>query len=301
MPLPADAADDCLHRFNCCETFTQNPPKAWEFLFYIPNPNHPIHDDGGLRSHFCLVLPDDYKHAGLTCQLGASAHHYRAVALITRKPRVSTRSNGYRIFRPHTARCTCPTTTTSLAAADGGEELETRVFDRVSLTTIESPCHSYNRADHKKNRGQFETWSWYANSVIPIQAPKIVHVDCLHLMRPLTQRKFGLTLHARSLLSLDEALGQFKEIPPPLELLPPPPVMKDEGGSLEGLEDALRQLKEMPLTREEISLVEKRKFSVKRMLGRHEVTTREGTGRVEKRKISIKRMLGRHEVTKIMS
>ncbi len=85
-------------------------------------------------------------------------------------------------------------------------------------------------------------------------------------MRPLTQRKFGLTLNAPSLLSLDEALSQFKEIPPPLELLPPPPVMRDEGGSLEGLEDALRQLKEMPLTREEISLVEKRKFSVKRML-----------------------------------
>lgn len=289
MPLPTDTADDCLHRFNCCETFLENPPKAWEFLFYIPNPHHPIHDDGGLSAHFCLVLPDDYKQ-GLTCKLSSPAHHYRAVALITRKPRVSTRSKGYRIFRPHTARCTCPRT-----SAYGEGELETSVFDRVSLTTIESPCHLYDRADHKKNKGQFETWSWYANSVIPIQAPKMVHIDCLHLMRPLTQPRFGLTLHARSLVSLEDALRQFKESPKGL------PVMREKVGSLVSLEDALRQFKEspkgLPLSREEGVLVEKRKFSVKRMLGCHEVM-REEVGRVEKRKCSIKRILGRHEVTR---
>ncbi|KAL8862835.1 MAG: hypothetical protein Q9178_000777 [Gyalolechia marmorata] len=97
------------------------------------------------------------------------------------------------MFRPHTARCTCP---------KKAGELETSVIDR----------------------GQFETWSWYANSVIPIQAPKMIHINCLHLMRPLTQPGFGLTLHARSLVSLEDALKQFKEDPRRL------PVAREEAG-----------------------------------------------------------------------
>ena len=209
MAPTSNAPDDSLHRYNCCETFLKTPPQPWEFLFYIPNPHHPTQNDGGLSAHFCLVLPDDYKQ-GL-CR-HSSCH--RAVALITRAPRFSTRSKGYRIFRPHTARCTCPKT---------AGELETSVIDRVSLTTIESPCHFYNRTD-RKNKGHFETWSWYANSVIPIQAPKMIHINCLHLMRPLTQPRFGLTLHAPSVVSLEDALKQFKEDPKRL------PVVREEAG-----------------------------------------------------------------------
>ena len=295
MPLPTDAADDSLHRFNCCATFSKIPPKAWEFLFYIPNHHHPIQGDEGLRAHFCLVLPDEYKRS-LTCNTSSSsssssAENYRAVALITRKPRFSTRSKGYRVFKPHTAHCTCAQTSAA--------ELETSVFDRVSLTTIESPCHLYNRSDKAKNKGHFETWSWYANSVIPIQAPKMVHVDCLHLMRPLTQPRFGLTLNAGSLKSLEGALRQFREVPPK-ELVPPVIGEGDGSSSLVSLEDALHMLdvdpeEVRPATRD-VGVVEKRTCSIKRMLSRRGEVTRK-TSLVELRRCSIKRMLGRHDVT----
>ncbi|KAL8846273.1 MAG: hypothetical protein Q9221_008628 [Calogaya cf. arnoldii] len=224
MPPPTAAADDSLHRSYCCKTFLKTPPKPWEFLFYIPNPNHPIHDDESLSPHFCLVLPDDYKQ-GLTCKHSSSADQYRAVALVTRKPRFSKISKGYKVFKPHTARCTCP-------VVNG--ELETNVFDR--------------------NRGRFETWS------------------CV--------------------VSLEDALWQFKESSKEL------PALGGEFGGLVGLEVALRKFEEspkaLPLTKEEAGPVEKRKFSVKRMLGRQDSTH---VGPVGKRKCSLKRMLGRHEVT----
>ncbi|KAL8671720.1 MAG: hypothetical protein Q9168_003791 [Polycauliona sp. 1 TL-2023] len=291
MPLPTNAADDCLHRYNCCEAFMKTPPKAWEFLFYIPNHHHPIQDDEGLSSHFCLVLPDDYKQSlMMTCthnsssssssssSTAAAQEDYRAVALITRKPRFSTRHKGYRVFKPHTARCTCAQTSSTA--------METNVFDRVNSTTVESPCHLYNRLD-KRNKGHFETWSWFTNSVIPIQAPKMVHVNCLHLLRPLTQPRMGVTLHASSLASLDDALRQFKEIPSGMPLM---------SGEMVTLEDALQKLKAGSKT-QELGLVGRRKRSLKQLLGRDEVT-REAGSPVEKRTCSIKRMLGCHEVTR---
>ncbi|KAL8804154.1 MAG: hypothetical protein Q9200_005932 [Gallowayella weberi] len=210
-PSNTNAPDDSLHRHNCRQTFQKTPPQPWEFLFYIPNPNHPLHDDEGLSAHFCLLLPDTYKQQqqqGGLCRHGSSSSSssssYRAVALITRKPRSSTKSRGYMVFRPHTAQCACKKTP---------GELETHVVDRQkSGTMIPSPsCQSYDRAD-AKNKGHFETWSWYDNSVIPIQAPKTVHVDCLHLMRPLTQPKFGLVLTPPGIEKLEQALKPFREM-----------------------------------------------------------------------------------------
>ncbi|KAL8963289.1 MAG: hypothetical protein Q9193_000429 [Seirophora villosa] len=125
MPLPKNASDDCLHRNNCHKAFRTSPPRAWEFLYYIPNEHHPIEDDEGCSAHFCLVLPDDYKRA--------------------------------------------------------------------------------------LKRGHFETWSWYDDSVIPVQVPKLVHVECLHLIRSLTQSKFGVTLLSRSVLVFEKAFERFKE------------------------------------------------------------------------------------------
>ncbi|KAL8803417.1 MAG: hypothetical protein Q9182_003215 [Xanthomendoza sp. 2 TL-2023] len=201
MPPPSTAPDDSLHRHNCRYTFSKHPPQPWEFLFYIPNPNHPLHTDEKLTAHFCLLLPDAYKRPSSTTTTNLPSH--RAIALITRKPRSSTKSKGYLVFRPHTTHCTCPRT------APG--ELETHVVDRALGTRIPSPtCTSYDRAD-VKNKGHFETWSWFDSSVIPIQAPKTVHVECLHLMRPLTQPRFGLVLHAAGVERLEMALGRFRE------------------------------------------------------------------------------------------
>lgn len=202
MPLPKNAPDDSLHRFNCCKTFKESPPRAWEFLFYIPNPLHPIEDDGDCSAHFCLVLPDSSKQRSVVHDPS-----YRAVALITRKPRSSTKQHGYIMFRPHTTCCTCP---------KRPRELETSVIDRVSNASslgpevIESPCHLYSRTD-RKNKGHFETWSWYDHSVIPIQAPKMIHVECLHLMRPLTQPRFGLMLNHQSVLAFHKLFQCYKE------------------------------------------------------------------------------------------
>ena len=217
MPLPKNAADDSLHRFNCCEAFARCPPKAWEFLFYIPNPQYPVSSfqvskpyldmltpkslqikgDLGLKAHFCLVLPDAYKES--SCK---SDPAYRAIALITRRPQSSTKSQGHIILRPHTD-CTC---------ARRPSELETSVVNReLSVCKQEkNPCHLYDRTS-KQNRGHFETWSWYDDSVIPIQTPKMVHVDCLHLKRPLTQPRFGLILDYRSALMFDEGFKRFKK------------------------------------------------------------------------------------------
>lgn len=203
MPLPTNAPDDCLHRFNCSSTFARIAPKAWEFLFYIPNPHHPIQDDGHCRSHFCLVLPDVYKIASY-----AQDNRYRAIALVTRTPRSCIRHQGCLILRPHTASCTCP---------KRPGELGTSVVNRVSdglndtLCVFESPCHLYHRSD-VRNRGHFETWSWYDNSVIPIQAPKMVRVESLHLLRPLTQPKFGLILNPPHMVAFDVIFGRFKDL-----------------------------------------------------------------------------------------
>lgn len=202
MPLPKSASNDALHRFNCSEAFDKCPPKAWEFLFYIPNPHHPIEGDGDCSAHFCLVLPDAYKQGRYR-----SDSSYRAVALITRRPRSPSRSQGYMIFRPHTASCTCP---------ERAGELETNAVNREVEASnhqhkrIESPCHLYSRTS-KQNRGHFETWSWYDDSVIPIQAPKMVNIECLHLKRPLTQPRFGIVLDYRSILIFDDVFRQFKE------------------------------------------------------------------------------------------
>ncbi|KAL8686886.1 MAG: hypothetical protein Q9218_006790 [Villophora microphyllina] len=111
---------------------------------------------------------------------------YRAVALVTRNPQSSTKQQG-----------------------------RTSVINRVSdalndtSCTVESPCHLYDRAD-KRNKGHFETWSWYENSVIPIQAPKMVHIESLHLLRPLTQAKFGVVLKSQHAMTFDNAFGRFK-------------------------------------------------------------------------------------------
>ncbi|KAI4191183.1 MAG: hypothetical protein LQ348_003545 [Seirophora lacunosa] len=199
MPLPKNASDDCLHRNNCHKAFRTSPPRAWEFLYYIPNEHHPIKDDEGCSAHFCLVLPDDYKRA-----VQRSNPFYRAVALITRRPRSITKSQGCMLFRPHTANCTCPRRS---------GELETSVVNRESEAgpkAIVNACSTYSRTD-TKNRGHFETWSWYDDSVIPVQVPKLVHVECLHLIRSLTQSKFGVTLLSRSVLVFEKAFERFKE------------------------------------------------------------------------------------------
>lgn len=202
MPLPKNASNDSLHRFNCCEAFKRCPPKAWEFLFYIPNPHHPIEGDGDCSAHFCLVLPDAYKEA--SCKLDPA---YRAVALITRRPRSSIRSQGYMIFRPHTACCTCPKRPRELETSVVNREIEE---SNQGSKRIESPCHLYDR-HRTTNRGHFETWSWYNDSVIPIQAPKMVHIECLHLKRPLTQPRFGLALDYLSVLMFEEMFRDFRE------------------------------------------------------------------------------------------
>lgn len=202
MPLPKNASDDSLHRHNCRGAFGNVPPKPWEFLYYIPNPHHPIEDDEDCSAHFCLILPDEYKGTSQR-----SNPLYRAVALITRRPRSSTRAQGCMMFRPHTAYCTCP---------QRPGELETSVVNRVAeasgqgLKVIVSQCNQYNRTN-PRNKGHFETWSWYNDSVVPIQAPKMVHIQCLHLVRSLTQPKFGVTLLNRSVLMFDEAFQRFKD------------------------------------------------------------------------------------------
>lgn len=202
MPLPKCASNDGLHRFNCSKAFHKCPPKAWEFLFYIPNPLHPIEGDVDCSAHFCLVLPDAYKQGKYK-----SDPAYHAVALITRRPRSPSKSQGYMIFRPHTTSCTCP---------ERPGELETHVVDRevevsnYQYKKIESPCHLYNRTS-KHNKGHFETWSWYDDSIIPVQAPKMVNIACLHLKRPLTQSRFGLVLDHRSMLMFDNVFEKYKE------------------------------------------------------------------------------------------
>ncbi len=202
MPLPKNASDDSLHRHNCREAFGKVAPKPWEFLYYIPNPHHPIEDDEDCSAHFCLVLPDEYKEASQR-----SNSLYRAVALVTRRPRSSTRPQGCMMFRPHTSCCKCPRRS---------GELETTVVNRVAIASghgqkvIVSQCHLYSRTD-PQNRGHFETWSWYDDSVIPIQPPKLVHIHSLHLVRSLTQPKFGVMLFNPSVLMFSDAFKRFKE------------------------------------------------------------------------------------------
>lgn len=111
------------------------------------------------------------------------------------------------MFRPHTAYCTCPRRS---------GELETTVVNRVAIASgqgqrvIVSQCNLYSRTD-PQNKGHFETWNWYDDSVIPIQAPKMVHIHSLHLVRSLTQPKFGVMLLNRSVLMFDDAFKRFKE------------------------------------------------------------------------------------------
>lgn len=201
MPYHEKISNDSTHRSNCTRTFERSPPKTWEFLFYIPNPLHPIEDDCDCSAHFCLILPDEYKRPSQR-----SNPCYRAVALITRKPRSSTKPDGSMTFRPHTAYCTCPKRL---------GELETSVTKRANETSspgskaIVSACNQYNRAN-SKNKGQFETWSWYNDSAVPIQAPKMIHIDSLHLMRPLTQPNFGVVLLSRSVRMVEDAFKRFR-------------------------------------------------------------------------------------------
>lgn len=126
----------------------------------------------------------------------------------------------------------------------------------------------------------------------------MVHVDCLHSMRPLTQPRFGLTLNAGSLKSLEGALRQFRGIPP--KALVPPVMGEDGDSSLVSLQDALHMLdvdpEEVPPASRDMGVVEKRTCSIKRMLSRRGEVTRKAS-LVELRKCSIKRMLGRHDVT----
>lgn len=118
-----------------------------------------------------------------------------------------TKPHGCMIFRPHTANCTCP-------RRPG--ELETSVVNRVSEApgqgqkAIVNACSTYNRTD-VKNKGHFETWSWYDDSVIPVQLPKLVHIECLHLVRSLTQAKFGVLLLGCSIPVFEKAFERFKE------------------------------------------------------------------------------------------
>lgn len=111
------------------------------------------------------------------------------------------------VFRPHTAYCTCP---------KRPEELETSVVNRLSemsgqgQRSIVNQCNTYSRTD-PKNKGQFETWGWANDSVMPIQAPKMVHIESLHLVRSLTQPRFGVALQSRSVSMFDEAFKRFKE------------------------------------------------------------------------------------------
>lgn len=71
----------------------------------------------------------------------------------------------------------------------------------------DQPCTRYDRQNAK---GQFETWSWFKDSCIPLQAPKMVHVDSLHLMRPLTQRKFGLRVAEHDVRRLETSFLKFR-------------------------------------------------------------------------------------------
>ncbi|KAI4217261.1 MAG: hypothetical protein LQ351_000570 [Letrouitia transgressa] len=227
MPPPSCAENDGLHWNNCLVTLSQSAPQPWEFLFYIPSPNHPISSDPGCPAHFALVLPPSYKPP--SCRNRAD---YHAVALVTRNPRsLNTKGAGarYVTFRPHTARCLC-------GSAQQGQ-IETQVFNRLLCPTTtapavtiggridadqgarhmymhsskandyDQPCAKYGRQNAK---GQFETWSWFKDSCIPLQAPKMVHVDSLHLMRPLTQRKFGLRVMEHDIRRLEASFSKFR-------------------------------------------------------------------------------------------
>ncbi|KAL9043953.1 MAG: hypothetical protein Q9214_002879, partial [Letrouitia sp. 1 TL-2023] len=163
---------------------------------------------------------------------------YHAIALVTRNPRsLNTKGAGARCvrFRPHTARCLC-------GSAQPGQ-IETKVFNRLlplptttSTPTVpprgqtdanqrarhahmhththsskaedyDQPCTRYDRQSAK---GQFETWSWFKDSCIPLQAPKMVHIDSLHLIRPLTQRKFGLRVAEPDVRRLEASFLKFR-------------------------------------------------------------------------------------------
>ncbi|KAL9611537.1 MAG: hypothetical protein Q9167_003821 [Letrouitia subvulpina] len=240
MPFPSRAENDDLHRKNCLSSLSQSAPQPWEFLFYIPHPSYPISSDPSCPAHFALVLPPSYKAP--SCRSRAD---YHAIALVTRNPR-SLNSNtkgagagaGYVTFRPHTARCLCgssqpgqietkvfnrlpspsstsisvPVPAAAVATTGGGSRTDanqgaSRDKHSSSETDYDQPCTKY---DPQNAKGHFETWSWFKDSCIPLQEPKMVHVDSLHLMRPLMQRRFGLRVAERDVLRLEASFWKFQ-------------------------------------------------------------------------------------------
>ena len=156
-----------------------------EILHYIPNESSKIPGYEELDSHYVLILDDGYK----TTEYRNRREWFACLVISTHPPLELQR----RPLRPRTEPCIDP---------DCSTHLGTQVFDRThAQQCLDRPYCRHVMVRSQYDGKQWRQWDWFQDTQISIEAPKMVHKGCLHLMRPLSPN-LGVSMTDESLTAV---------------------------------------------------------------------------------------------------
>lgn len=141
-----------------------------EILHYIPNAASKIPGYEALDSHYVLVLDDSYKMDSYRTN-----RDWCACLVISSHPPPELQHHP---LRPRTEPCYNPESSTHFS---------TTLVDRFhALNCPDTPYCTHVTMNSKYDRKLWRAWDWSADTQISLEAPKMVHRSCLHVLRPMT-------------------------------------------------------------------------------------------------------------------
>ena len=158
------------HGAACARGCMPNELMPGEILHYIPNESSKIPGYEELDSHYVLILEDSYKDVGYR----SNSKWFACLVISTHPPPELQR----RPLRRRTEPC---------VDQDNSARLGTQVFDRNhAQQCLDRPYCKHLLLRSQYDPKQWRHWDWFQDTQISIEAPKMVHKGCLHIMRPLS-------------------------------------------------------------------------------------------------------------------
>ncbi len=156
-----------------------------EILHYIPNAATKVPGYEAMDSHYVLMLDDSFKTATYR-----DNRDWCACLVISSHPPPELQ---HRPLRPRTEPCYNP---------EVSMHFSTTLFDRFhACNCADIPYCTHVSMKSKYDRKLWRAWDWCADTQISLEAPKMVHKRCLHVLRPMTP-SLGVSMTLDSLYTV---------------------------------------------------------------------------------------------------
>lgn len=143
--------------------------RTGEILHYIPNAGNKVPGYEQMDSHYVLILDGTYKSP----QYRDHRDWFACLVISTHPPP----DLEHRLLRPKTEPC---------QGREYSPHLSTHLFDRMHCLCCKDTPYCTHVTKGNYDRKLWRPWDWFGETRISIEAPKMVHRKCLHVLRPLT-------------------------------------------------------------------------------------------------------------------